>query len=69
MKKFVNRQQQMLVSYLRLYKIVERWMDEMKNFSMGKVFIHLLVVLVTAWSVFFIANYYHDKGGNQIAWN
>ncbi len=33
----------------------------MKNFSMGKVIYTLLVVLITAWSVFFIANYYHDK--------
>ena len=33
----------------------------MKNFNMGKVIYTLIVVLVTAWSVFFIANYYHDK--------
>lgn len=37
----------------------------MKNFNMGKVIYTLLVVLVTAWSVFFIANYYHDKSDNQ----
>lgn len=38
----------------------------MKNFSMGKVLYTLIVVLITAWSVFFISNYYHDKGGNQV---
>lgn len=36
----------------------------MKNFNMGKVIYTLIVVLVTAWSVFFIANYYQDKGDN-----
>ena len=40
--------------------------DEMKNFNTGKVIYTLLVVLVTAWSVFFIANYYHDKADNGI---
>ncbi|MBQ1785119.1 MAG: trypsin-like peptidase domain-containing protein [Turicibacter sp.] len=33
---------------------------------MGKVLYTLIVVLITAWSVFFISNYYHDKGGNQV---
>ncbi len=40
--------------------------DEMKNFNSGKIIYTLLVVLVTAWSVFFIANYYHDKKDNNI---
>lgn len=40
--------------------------DEMKNFNTGKVIYTLLVVLVTAWSVFFIANYYHNKADNGI---
>jgi len=38
----------------------------MKNFSMGKVLYTLVVVLITAWSVFFISNYYHNKAGNQV---
>ena len=38
----------------------------MKNFNSGKIIYTLLVVLVTAWSVFFIANYYHDKKDNNI---
>lgn len=39
----------------------------MKNFSMGKVIYTLLVVLITAWSVFFIANYYHDKANGNVS--
>ena len=39
----------------------------MKNFSMGKVIYTLLVVLITAWSVFFIANYYHDKTDGNVS--
>lgn len=38
----------------------------MKNFSVGKVLYTLIVVLITAWSVFFISNYYHNKDGNQV---
>ncbi|MBQ8993188.1 MAG: trypsin-like peptidase domain-containing protein [Turicibacter sp.] len=33
---------------------------------MGKVLYTLVVVLITAWSVFFISNYYHNKAGNQV---
>lgn len=38
----------------------------MKNFNTGKVLYTLVVVLITAWSVFFISNYYHNKAGNQV---